>query len=484
MRAMRRLTIPSAGDTTSVRPRRQTSSRLCASICAFSASAALRPSWAATSCACAVRAACSRVSYALSAMWPASRRGFARSNALRLSTRRASACTMLLRAWAIDTASRASAASFCATWASRVSETSRASTSPFFTRMPSSASTSMMRSPSTSGPTRISSRATSEPVASTVSTKSAGAARTTVTAAASIRDSLGGGCWALLGAGPKGRGKGLPTSVSEIIRKARASTAPIRSFRMFDPSRGWRLGRRGRGRSHRVEQRADQLQHGRHHGRGIECRVDGPAPEHAVGDHHEGLDRRGDVERGGDAALRLQPAEQLLEALGDVAVEAVMDLADAGIARRLQADLDAHAVAGGGLLEEILLAQGPQGLHEVRGGRQLVEALGELGPVALGDAGDQRLLAVEVDVERAGADAGLLADVMHGRAMEAGAPETLFRRVEDVLPARTLDVGLELGHASASLPAPPGRPWAPPGGRHTAAHKTKRTAVLFAGKTA
>ena len=48
--------MPSAGATTSVRPRRQLSSRRCASICAFSASATLRPSRAATSCASAVRA--------------------------------------------------------------------------------------------------------------------------------------------------------------------------------------------------------------------------------------------------------------------------------------------------------------------------------------------------------------------------------------------------------------------------------------------
>jgi hypothetical protein len=36
----------------------------------------------------------------------------ARSKALRLSTRRASAWTMLLRAWAMDAVARASAASF------------------------------------------------------------------------------------------------------------------------------------------------------------------------------------------------------------------------------------------------------------------------------------------------------------------------------------------------------------------------------------
>ena len=100
--------------------------------------------------------------------------------------------------------------------------------------------------------------------------------------------------------------------------------------------------------------------------------------------------------------------EQLLEALGDVAVDALEDLADARVARRLQADLDAHAVAVRRLLQEVLLAQRPQRFQEVRRGGQRVETLGELLPVALGDAGDQRFFAVEVDVERAGADAASL----------------------------------------------------------------------------
>ena len=42
-------------------------------------------------------------------MWPAVRRGLARSNALLLSTRRASACTMVLLAWAMAAVARASA---------------------------------------------------------------------------------------------------------------------------------------------------------------------------------------------------------------------------------------------------------------------------------------------------------------------------------------------------------------------------------------
>ena len=112
----------------------------------------------------------------------------------------------------------------------------------------------------------------------------------------------------------------------------------------------------------------------------------------------------------------------------------------------LQADLDAHAVLVDGLLHEVLLAELLQRFEKIGGVGQRRQALGELGAVALGDAGDQRFLAVEVDVERAGADAGLLADVVDGGAVEAGAGEALLGGVEDVLAPGALDVGLELGH--------------------------------------
>ena len=122
-----------------------------------------------------------------------------------------------------------------------------------------------------------------------------------------------------------------------------------------------------------------------------------------------------------------------------------------------------------------------QRFQKVRGGGQGVEALGELGPVALGDARDQRLLAVEIDVERAGAHGRLAADVVHGGAVEAGAAEALLGGIEDVLAPGALDVGLELGHCPRPLPRASGTS----GGEawdtlDTAAHNTKRTAVLFA----
>ena len=122
-----------------------------------------------------------------------------------------------------------------------------------------------------------------------------------------------------------------------------------------------------------------------------------------------------------------------------------------GLRVEFQADLDAHAVVLGRLLEEILLAQLAQRLQEVGRGGEAIEPLGELGAVALGDAGDQRFLAVEVDVERAGADARLLADVVHGGAVEAGAGKAALGRIEDVLAPRALHLRLELRHGRSHL---------------------------------
>src|SRR4029453_18870053 len=62
---------------------------------------------------------------ALSAKCRAARKGLARSKALLASSNRASAWTIPLLAWALAAWARASAASFCASWASSVSETRR-----------------------------------------------------------------------------------------------------------------------------------------------------------------------------------------------------------------------------------------------------------------------------------------------------------------------------------------------------------------------
>ena len=113
-----------------------------------------------------------------------------------------------------------------------------------------------------------------------------------------------------------------------------------------------------------------------------------------------------------------------------------------GLRVELHADLDAEQALVGWLLGKILVAEALQRLEEIRGLGKLGQALGELCALALADAGDQRFLAVEIEVERTGADRGLLADVLHGGAVESGAGEAAFGGVEDVLAAGALDVRL------------------------------------------
>src|SRR5688572_14953956 len=102
---------------------------------------------------------------------------------------------------------------------------------------------------------------------------------------------------ALVSTGPPGRGSQFATNVTETMAKAPASTKPIRIFLTECPSRlDWMGGVVGQCRlrcSYRLQEFSDERKHGRHHGLGVEIGIDGAAPEHAVGDHHEGLDRRG-----------------------------------------------------------------------------------------------------------------------------------------------------------------------------------------------
>ena len=331
------------------------SSRRCASICAFSASATLRPSWAATSCASRGARRPARAGRRRSRQ--CGRRcfsGLARSKALRALDSARLGLHDGASAPGRWPPSRAPApASFCASCASSVSATSLASTSPFFTRSPSSASTSMTRRPSTSGPTRISSRGTSEPVTSTVSTKSAGATRTTVTGAASCSSRA-------CGAGAVRLTAARRASRSPASAHAATTTAdePFPNHDVTPSSRRLRccVGRPAQVR-HRIEQRGNQLQHGRHDRLGVEGRIDGAAPEHAVADHREDARQRRDVERRARCGPRPSAAGTASGSSRDEAVEALEDLADARIARRLQADLDAHQALVGRLLDEILLAQ-------------------------------------------------------------------------------------------------------------------------------
>ena len=73
------------------------------------------------------------------------------------------------------------------------------------------------------------------------------------------------------------------------------------------------------------------------------------------------------------------------------------------------------------------------------------ELLPHLGPVALGNAGDQRLLGREVAVEVARAHPGFDADLVHRGLVEPGPDEAALRRRQDLGAA----IGLQLDIGSA-----------------------------------
>src|SRR5262245_22659327 len=352
---------------------------------------------------------------------------------------------MPLLACALAASARAKAASFCASWASSVSDTRRASTSPLFTRMPSSARTSVTRRPSTSGPTRTSSRAASEPVTSTVSVKCARSTRATVTGAASASSAA---AW------PARLGDGCTMSASATPTAANSTMTPTISFLSITPSREPPLLRLSSLAG--VKQGLDQLEGGGQYPFRVKLFVDRAAPEHAVRHHQKGLDGGRNIERRRDTPLLFEFLEERLKAVDDIAIEATEDLTHALIARGLQADIDGHAVVLGRVLEEILLAEGRQRLHKIRRAGQSLEPLGKLLPIALGNARNQRLLAVEVDVKSPRADGRRAADVLHGRAMKASVCNAALGGIQNVLAARLLRFGLKFRHCSTCCFPPRG----------------------------
>ena len=112
----------------------------------------------------------------------------------------------------------------------------------------------------------------------------------------------------------------------------------------------------------------------------------------------------------------------------------------------LKADVDRHAVVLDRILQEILLAKRAQGLHEIGRIGQGLEPFGEFLPVPLGNARDQRFLAVEVNVKRSGADGSRAADVLHGRAMKAGVCNAAFGGIQNMRAPRVLGFRFELRH--------------------------------------
>ena len=103
------------------------------------------------------------------------------------------------------------------------------------------------------------------------------------------------------------------------------------------------------------------------------------------------------------------------------------------------------------LLVEVVVAELRKRLHEIGRRRQVGEALGKVGAVALGETGDQVFLRIEVDVERSGADQRLLAEVLHRRAVKARARKADLGGIEDVLATSALRGWFELGHRADRL---------------------------------
>ena len=300
-----------------------------------------------------------------SAAWPARRR-------CALSTSRASACTMALLAWAMAAVARARPASFWASWASSVSATSRASTSPFFTRMPSSASTSVTRRPSTSGPDQDllarHQRAGGQHRRREVGRRDArDRHRRRQRQQVVGRDLLG----ARLPPGRSARGSDLADQRQRDHQEAEREHGADQYLSHDRPSlRGlvvvgcWlardRHGRLGTG----LRSAADQLQHGRHDGLArskpgsTARRQNMPSPTTM-----NALATVGMSSVGRDAALVLHVLEQLLEALERCSGRCCWKISPTRGLRVDSRPISMHMRwPVGRLLEEILLAQLPQRL--------------------------------------------------------------------------------------------------------------------------
>ncbi len=120
-------------------------------------------------------------------------------------------------------------------------------------------------------------------------------------------------------------------------------------------------------------------------------------------------------------------------------------LAIAALRVELEPHLDDQDALVGRLLDGIVPGELAERREQVGGLGELGQFAGELRPVTLADAGDQVLFRGEVDVDRAGTDPGSLADVLHGRAVEALSGKALFGGVQDMGAAGDLGGGLELG---------------------------------------
>jgi hypothetical protein len=88
---------------------------------------------------------------------------------------------------------------------------------------------------------------------------------------------------------------------------------------------------------------------------------------------------------------------------------------------------------------------------EIRCARELCEARLELLPISFGKASDQIFFGGEVNIQGAGRDARLTADVLHAGGMKARLREPTLGGVKDMIAAGALGIGFQPGHMSSSL---------------------------------
>ena len=105
---------------------------------------------------------------------------------------------------------------------------------------------------------------------------------------------------------------------------------------------------------------------------------------------------------GADAAFIDHALEELFETGAHKLVDGAVDLADVGVARRFQSDLDGHDAAVGIIFDEVRLTDRGKCCKEIRCARELCEARLELLPISLGKAGDQIFFGCEVEIKGAG----------------------------------------------------------------------------------
>lgn len=126
---------------------------------------------------------------------------------------------------------------------------------------------------------------------------------------------------------------------------------------------------------------------------------------------------------------------------------------EAFVVLRAGPDVDGHAPAAGllgfGDPVEVGVEELPQGVRAA-----VRDRFGDQGAFVVvavgGDRLDDRLLAAEVAVDRAGAHARFGDDLVHGRAVRAGLLEARHRRVEDPLPLSGPALLTDAGHTASS----------------------------------